>query len=367
MFATGRIPYRDGRASCGTSAGHLTASTERRSGPPQRAEDGTVGGGEARLGPVTSAPLRSGAMAFEEYVRSEIVADCAEGLLSRREALRRLMLLGVGAAAAGTLLAGCGDDSKKSDSASSSSTAPSSSTTTAAGTAAPVGPAPLATEAVTFAGPAGQLKGSWSAAPTAKGAVLIIHENQGLTAHFVTLPGRLAASGYSALAVDLLSRKGGTGAFTDPGAATAALTGLPLPDLVADLRAGLDELLRRAGGHKPGVMGFCFGGGLVWSLLAAGEARLAAACPFYGPLPDNHDFSKAKAAVLAFYGETDSRVDATRDAAVAALEAAKLTHEIKVEPGAGHAFFNETKPSYVPAAAADAYAALLDWFGRYLS
>lgn len=305
-------------------------------------------------------------MAFEDYVQSEIVADCAEGYLTRREALRRLMLLGVGAATATALLAGCSDDSSKVESGASSTTGPSS-TSSATGGAAPVGPAPLATEAVTFTGPAGQLKGSWSAAATAKGAVLIIHENQGLTRHFVTLPGRLAASGYSALAVDLLSRKGGTGAFADPGQATAALTGTPLPDLVADLRAGLDELLRRAGGHTAGVMGFCFGGGLTWSLLAAGEARLAAACPFYGPLPDQHDFSKAKAAVLAFYGETDSRVNDTRPAAIAALQAAKLTHEIKVEPGAGHAFFNETKPVFNAAAAADAYAALLGWFGRYLT
>jgi carboxymethylenebutenolidase len=307
-------------------------------------------------------------MAFEDYVQSEIVADCAEGFISRREALRRLMLLGVGAAAATTLLAGCGDD-KKSSSGASSTTGPSasSSTSATAAPAAPVGPAPLATEAVTFTGPDGQLKGSWSAAATAKGAVLIIHENQGLTPHFVALPGRLAASGYSALAVDLLSRKGGSSAFGDLGAATAALTSIPLADLVADLQAGLTELLRRAGEHKPGVMGFCFGGGLTWSLLAAGEARLAAACPFYGPLPDNHDFSRAKAAVLAFYGETDARVDATRDAAVAALEAAKLTHEIRVEPGAGHAFFNETKPSFVRPAAEDAYTRLLDWFGRYLS
>ncbi|HEV7865388.1 MAG TPA: dienelactone hydrolase family protein [Acidimicrobiia bacterium] len=308
-------------------------------------------------------------MAFEEYVQSEIVADCADGFLTRREALRRLMVLGVGAAAAGALLAGCSDDnpSKSGTGGTSSSTGPSSSTTAPGGAAAPVGPAPLATEAVTFAGPAGQVKGSWSAAPTPKGAVLIIHENQGLTPHFVTLPGRLAASGYSALAVDLLSRHGGTAAFADPAAATAALTGTPLPDLVADLRAGLDELLRRAGAHTPGAMGFCFGGGLVWSLLAAGEARLAAAAPFYGPLPPSPDFSKAKAAVLAFYGETDARVNGTRDAAVAALEQAKLPHEIKVEPGAGHAFFNETKPSFVPAAAADAYAALLTWFGRHLT
>jgi carboxymethylenebutenolidase len=314
-------------------------------------------------------------MAFEDYVQNEIVADCADGYLTRREALRRLILLGVGATAAAALLAACSDDSSKEESGSSSTT-DSSSTTSAMGAAAPVGPAPLATEAVAFAGPAGELKGSWSAAPQPKGAVLIIHENQGLTPHFVALPGRLAASGYSALAVDLLSREGGTGAFSDPGAATAALSGQALPDLVADLRAGATELIRRldaarrppAGVRtKPGVMGFCFGGGLTWSLLAAGENRLAAACPFYGPLPEQHDFSKAKAAVLAFYGETDQRVNASKDAAVAALEAAKLPHEIKVEPGAGHAFFNETKPSFVRTAADDAYTRLLDWFGRYLA
>ena len=309
-------------------------------------------------------------MAFEEYVRSEVVADCAEGFITRREALRRLMLLGVGATTATALLAACGDDKKKSEAGASTTSGPSASSASSATTATtgkPVGPPPLPTEPVTFTGPAGALKGSWAAASSPKGAVLIIHENQGLTPHFVALPGRLAASGYSALGVDLLSRKGGSAAFSDLGAATAALTGIPLADLVADLQAGLTELIRRAGAHQPGVMGFCFGGGLTWSLLAAGEARLAAACPFYGPLPDNHDFSRAKAAVLAFYGETDARVDATRDAAVAALEAAKLPHEVKVEAAAGHAFFNETKPSFVPAAAADAYTALVGWFGRYLT
>ena len=51
MLPSRRIPYLDVRASCGSSAGHLTASTEYRSDPPQRVENGTVGGGEARLGP----------------------------------------------------------------------------------------------------------------------------------------------------------------------------------------------------------------------------------------------------------------------------------------------------------------------------
>jgi carboxymethylenebutenolidase len=281
------------------------------------------------------------------------------------------MLLGVGAAAAGVMLAGCGSDDESSGTGdTSSTTAGSSSSSTPGGgaPAAPVGPAPLATESVTFPGPAGQLKGSWSAAPTPKGAVLIIHENKGLTPHFVTLPGRLAASGYSGLSVDLLSRKGGTGAFADEAQASPALTGTPIGDLVADARAGLDELLRRVPGHKAGIMGFCFGGGMVWSVLIAGEDRLAAAAPFYGPLPDPHDFSKARAAVLAFYGETDGdRVNGGIEPAKAALTAANLPHEVVVEPGAGHAFFNETGQRFNAAAAADAHTRLLEWFGKYLS
>jgi carboxymethylenebutenolidase len=165
-----------------------------------------------------------------------------------------------------------------------------------------------------------------------------------------------------------LSRQGGTGAFADQAQATAALTGTPMPDLVADLRAGLDELLRRVPGHKAGVMGFCFGGGMVWQLLAAGEDRLAAAVPFYGPLPNPHDFSRAKAAVLAIYGERDApRVNDGIEPARAALVAAKLPHEIVVEPGADHAFFNETGPRFNATAAADAHARLLAWFGKYLS
>jgi carboxymethylenebutenolidase len=55
--------------------------------------------------------------------------------------------------------------------------------------------------------------------------------------------------------------------------------------MIADLRAGLDELERQAPGAPLAVIGFCFGGGMSWQLLAAGEPRLAAAVPFYGPFP----------------------------------------------------------------------------------
>ena len=43
---------------------------------------------------------------FQRYLAEEIAEDHADGLVSRREALRRLGLLGLGGAAAASLLAG---------------------------------------------------------------------------------------------------------------------------------------------------------------------------------------------------------------------------------------------------------------------
>jgi carboxymethylenebutenolidase len=163
-----------------------------------------------------------------------------------------------------------------------------------------------------------------------------------------------------------LSAQGGTAALTDPAAAPAALSAAPDDRLLADLRAGIDELQRRHPGLKVGVVGFCFGGGMTWNLLQAGEARLAAAAPFYGPAPENADFRRARAAVLAVYGELDARVNQSRDRAQTALEAAGLPHEVRTFAGADHAFFNETGPRYNAQAAQEAYQALLQWFNRYL-
>lgn len=177
---------------------------------------------------------------------------------------------------------------------------------------------------------------------------------------------RFAAAGYSSLCVDLLSPEGGAAKLGDEAAAQAAIGAAPLERLLGDLGSGIDELQSRVSGKKVGAIGFCFGGGMVWNLLNNGEARLAAAAPFYGPAPANPDFSKAKAAVFAVYGELDARVNASRDAARAALEKAKLTHEVKTYTGADHAFFNDTGARYNQAAATQAFADVKAWFTKYL-
>lgn len=296
-------------------------------------------------------------MALREYLVGEIAEDHADGLLTRREALRRLALLGLSLPAAATLLAACGDDDER---AAPSTTATTTEvTTTTAAAAEPEG-------TVTIAGPAGELVAAYAGpAGNPVAAVLVIHENRGLTPHFHDLVGRFAAEGHAALCVDLVSAEGGT-ASMDEGAVQAALAAAPLARLLGDLRAGIDHLQVRAPDAPVAVVGFCFGGGMTWNLLDAGDDRIVAAVPFYGPAPDAPDFSGSRAAVLAIYAGLDDRVNATRDRAEAALEAAGLVHEIRTFDGVGHAFFNDTGARYDATAAAGAWRATLDWIEQHV-
>jgi carboxymethylenebutenolidase len=306
-------------------------------------------------------------MAMHEYLVTEVALDHVEGHLTRREALTRLGLLGLSAAAASGLLAACGSEAAPAPAA-----VPPTGPAPSAAPSAPVGPpdydvaaALAASSPVTFPGAAGELSGALADPGDARrGAVLVVHENRGLTDHIRAVTGRLSGDGYAALAPDLLSRVGGTAAATD---ATAALGGLAEADLISDLRSGLTELGRRFPDVPQAAIGFCFGGGMVWRLLNGEPNALAAAAPFYGPAPPDATFANTRAAVLGVFAEKDNRVNAGRDALDTALTARGLTHEMVTVPGVDHAFFNDTGPRYNPAAAATIYRQVLDWFGQHLS
>ena len=296
---------------------------------------------------------------LQRYLAEEIATDHVDGLLTRREAIRRLTLLGLRTAAATALIAACSEERQP------VAPNPASAATTSSQPPGMANARP--TQPITWPGAQGQLQAAWAQAASPKGAVLVIHENKGLNDWVRSVAGRPAGAGYSALAIDLLSEKGGTATFRDPAEATAALGTIAPEQFARDLNSGVAELKLRAPGQNVGVVGFCFGGGLVWQLLATGALGVSAAIPFYGPLPANPDFTGSKAAVLAIYAAVDTRVTSSQAAAKAALDRVGLVNEIVVEPDAGHAFFNDTGPRYNAAAAADAWQRLLDWFGRYLN
>src|ERR687896_558309 len=225
---------------------------------------------------------------WQRYLAEEVAEDHADGIITRREAMRRLGLLGVTGAAATSLLASFSGGAEAARAREVSGRARGASR--------------------------GAREVDWApaAAEQPRGGVLVIHENRGLVEHIRTVAGRFAASGYSALAIDLLSEEGGTGSFPGEAEVAAALAQIPPERHEADMQAAVTELERRVPRKGVAAIGFCFGGAMVWRLLTSGETRLAAAAPFYGPFPEGGTFERSKTAVLGIYGGLDSRINPAR-------------------------------------------------------
>jgi carboxymethylenebutenolidase len=306
---------------------------------------------------------------LERYLAEEVAEDHVDGIITRREAMRRLGMLGLSSAAASAMIAAEAQARTSGKGGGHHHGNDGKETTWA----------PPAAQPIEFAGPRGKLMASWAAATKPRGGVLVIHENRGLTAHITHVARRWAASGWSALALDLLSEEGGTASFPDEAAVAARLSQISSDPnstrFVDDMQAAVTELGRRVGRRSPlGATGFCFGGGMVWNLLTSDERRLSAAAPFYGPFPTGGSLKGKKAKVLGIYAGNDDRVNATRAAARAALDAARLEYELltfaeQAQPPTtpptylvGHAFFNDTGTRFNPAAAEEAWRRVVNWF-----
>jgi carboxymethylenebutenolidase len=293
---------------------------------------------------------------IQRYLAEEVAEDHADGIIDRREAIRRLGLLGVtGTVATGLLATFAAQEA-------AAASAPRQSVERHGERGSETSWAPVPTEAITFAGPRVPLMGVWAPAARPRGAVLVIHENRGLTPHIQTIAGRFAASGYSAISLDLLSEEGGTASFPDEAAIQAELAQIPPARHVEDMKATLTELRRRVPRRPLFAIGFCFGGAMVWNLLTSNEPRLAAGAPFYGPFPEGRTFDGSHARVLGVFGGLDARVNATIPMARAALEAERLRYELLTFTEANHAFFNDTGTRFNPHAATEAWRRVLNWF-----
>lgn len=140
-------------------------------------------------------------------------------------------------------------------------------------------------------------------------AVIVLHENRGLTSWEQELGDRLASAGFLVLEPDMLSERGpkggGSDTFDSAAAAREAIHALAAEQILADLDAAVtiaEEQLPSA--RKVVVAGFGWGGSQAFRY-AAHNPRLAAVVNFYGAAPHEEQLSQLQVPVFAFYGELD--------------------------------------------------------------
>lgn len=169
-------------------------------------------------------------------------------------------------------------------------------------------------------------------------AIIVIHENQGLSQWEPTVADRLAKAGYVALAPDLLSSR--FGATPATGDSARRLIGQLSPDGVgADLDAVFAHLngLPSVRSGDIATIGFCWGGGQSFAY-ATRNPRLKAAVVCYGPAPDSAALARIQAPVLGIYGENDARINAALPDVERRMKALGKSFDAEIFDSTGHGF-----------------------------
>ena len=196
--------------------------------------------------------------------------------------------------------------------------------------------------------------------------VIVIHENRGLNPHIEDVTRRLAVEGFLAFAPDALSPLGGTPADQD--LAVKMIGSLNNAETVVRMAAAVKFLVTHAESTgKVGVVGFCWGGGMVNQLAAAGTT-LNAGVSYYGRTLPAADVPKITAPLLLHYASLDERINAGMAEYEAALKANKKPYQLHMYEGANHAFNNDTNAArYNKEAAALAWGRTIAFFKKYLN
>ncbi|MDX1486140.1 MAG: dienelactone hydrolase family protein [Alphaproteobacteria bacterium] len=195
-------------------------------------------------------------------------------------------------------------------------------------------------------------------------AVVVIHENRGLTPHIQDVARRLALEGFVAVAPDMLSPRGGTPKDRD-----LARTMLRKENS-KEIASNMVAVSKYARAHpnstgKVGVVGFCWGGGQALNL-AVNDPQVNAAVGYYGNPPKNK-LERINAPILLNYAEDDPKRTKRVKPFVAALKKLGKPHELYFYPGTKHAFNNDARPArYHKEAATLAWKRTVAHFKKHL-
>lgn len=216
---------------------------------------------------------------------------------------------------------------------------------------------------VTFASEAGEAKGHLARPGKGVPGIIVLQEWWGLVPHIRDVAGRFAAQGYLALAPDLYHGK----STLEAAEAEHLMKDLDWGRAAQEIAGAVKYLREVEGATRVGVTGFCMGGAL--TVIAATQSGVDAYVAFYGfPPAGAAPLERITAPGLIFFGEHEqyfSVPDAQAFAEAQKRRGCQL--DVVVYPGAGHAFFNDTRPeAYREDAANYAWRRTLEHFGRHL-
>jgi carboxymethylenebutenolidase len=196
------------------------------------------------------------------------------------------------------------------------------------------------------------------------GGIVVVHENRGLNPYIEDVARRAALAGFVSLAPDALTPLGGYPGNDDQGREMQSKR--DKKEMLEDFIAAYQYLKAdKDCNGKVGVVGFCFGGGIV-NLMAVSLPDLSAAVPFYGAQPPTEDVIKIKAPLLLHYAGLDTHVNEGWPAYETALKEQKKEYTAYIYPGVNHGFHNDTTPRYDKAAADLAWTRTIDFFNEKL-
>jgi len=196
-------------------------------------------------------------------------------------------------------------------------------------------------------------------------AVVVIQEWWGLDGHIKSIADRFAGEGFIALAPDLYHGN----IATEPDEARKLVMNMNREQAIKDLLGAVRHLqgIPEVAPKKVACIGFCMGGSMTLALAAA-TPDVAAAAPFYaGFQPPADEIAKIQAELFCAFGADDGGIplDNVRKFE-ATLKSTGRNAVVKMYDGAPHSFFNDTRDSYRPEAADDAWQRSLALFRRVL-
>ncbi|MBM4357054.1 MAG: dienelactone hydrolase family protein [Deltaproteobacteria bacterium] len=216
---------------------------------------------------------------------------------------------------------------------------------------------------VTFSSDPGPAEGLLVKPARSTCGIVLVQEWWGLVPHIEDVARRFAALGYTVLAPDLYR---GTKTL-DAEEASHLMNDLDFGRAAREIAGAVNHLRTVEGCERVAVLGFCMGGAL--ATIAASLGVVDAYVAFYGFAPKGAaDLDAIRAPGLFFFGEHEGFFSVPDARAFAGKQTARgIPTTVHVYPGAGHAFFNDTRPEvYDAVAAKDAFARTLAHLAEHL-